>query len=105
MRLPVGPVLAIALLAGGCDKQPEERAQAAGEILPGTITDAMIATDQTRAQPPLAPRAPGGGDAGKPKAKAAAADEPEEEGEGEPAIGATPEASPAPAPAPAPVAT
>ena len=42
---------------GGCDKGKEERAQAAGEILEGTASDAMLKTDQIRSEAPLAPRA------------------------------------------------
>ena len=41
----------------GCDKGKEERAQAAGEILEGTASDAMLQTDQIRSEAPLAPRA------------------------------------------------
>jgi hypothetical protein len=48
--------LALAALAG-CDKGKEERAQAAGEILEGTASDAMLKTDQIRSEAPLAPRA------------------------------------------------
>ncbi len=42
---------------GGCDKGKEERAQAAGEILEGTASDAMLKTDLIRSEAPLAPRA------------------------------------------------
>ena len=48
--------LVLAALSG-CDKGKEERAQAAGEILEGTASDAMLKTDQIRSEAPLAPRA------------------------------------------------
>lgn len=97
MRLSLGPaLLAVALLAG-CEK-PDERKQAAGEILPGTITDAMIATDQTKADPPLAPRPTSSGVAGKAKATAVA-EEDKPSDEATPAASPTPEATPAPTPA------
>ena len=45
----------------GCNKGEEERAQAAGEILEGTASDAMLRTDLIRSEAPLAPRATGTG--------------------------------------------
>jgi hypothetical protein len=57
--------LGLATLAG-CDRGKEERAQAAGEILEGTVSDAMIQTDQIRSEAPLAPRKAGNGGAAKP---------------------------------------
>lgn len=44
------------LIIGGCERKAAEGNKAAGEILEGTTSDAMIATDQSRTAPPLAPR-------------------------------------------------
>ena len=94
-------ILALAVLAvTGCNRKPAEGGQAAGDVLEGTVSDAMIATEQTRSEPPLAPRSgPVDGKAGKKQGKggregkAAAAPEP--------SASATPEASVGPAAAPA----
>ena len=51
----LAPLVLAAL--SGCDKGKEERAQAAGEILEGTASDAMLRTDLIRSEAPLAPRA------------------------------------------------
>lgn len=49
-------VLGLCLLACGCGKKAEEAASSAagGEVLPGTISDAMIDLDTSTASPPLA---------------------------------------------------
>jgi hypothetical protein len=49
---------AAALIAlAGCHKaQPDKQAQAGGQILPGSISDAMLPLDRATSQPPLAPR-------------------------------------------------
>ena len=52
--------LGLAALAG-CARGKEERAQAEGEILEGTVSDAMIRTDEIRSEAPLAPRKTGSG--------------------------------------------
>lgn len=44
------------LILGGCEKKVAEGNKATGEVLEGTITDAMIATDEVRSEPPLAPQ-------------------------------------------------
>ena len=78
-------ILATALLLGlgACKQEPAKKAAAgpgtaAGEVLPGSVSDAMIPVDTLRSQPPLAPKSEGGdkGDAkaksgSKPAAKAA----------------------------------
>lgn len=51
------------LIVAGCDRKPDERTKAAGEVLPGTISDAMIAPDRVRSEPPVAPRKAGPADA------------------------------------------
>ena len=55
-RLLAAAALACLVLAG-CEKKAAEGNKAAGEVLEGTITDAMIATDEVRSEPPLAPHA------------------------------------------------
>lgn len=57
------PVLTFALMIGplavltGCDSfsAPKAGPTASGEVLPGTVSDAMLSTDRSQAQPPLAP--------------------------------------------------
>ncbi|NCP15128.1 MAG: hypothetical protein GW858_13355 [Sphingomonadales bacterium] len=53
-------ILALCLLAAGCSDDPastaEQGAAASGEVLEGSISDAMIPLDQLESQAPLAPR-------------------------------------------------
>ena len=59
--------LAIALLAGlaltGCQekKQAPAKGTAGGEVLPGSVSDAMLPIDTVRSQPPLAPKSDASG--------------------------------------------
>ena len=94
-RLLIAVAFACLVLAG-CDKNAAEGNKAAGEVLEGTISDAMIATDQTRSQPPLAPHNAKATDARGEKAKAKPGDEDSESPEADAAP--TPESSPAPKP-------
>ena len=76
-------IAAAGLALSACNQKKEERAGAAGEVLEGTVSDAMIATDQVRSEAPLAPRASSSGDKGKKAggakaSPAAASDEPPE---------------------------
>ncbi|WP_421851454.1 hypothetical protein [Novosphingobium sp.] len=50
-------VLAPLLLLGACGKSstPQAGPTASGEILPGSVSDAMLDTDRSQAQAPLAP--------------------------------------------------
>lgn len=52
----------LSLLTAACDDQAATTAQegeaAAGEVLPGSISDAMIPLEQLESQAPLAPRQP-----------------------------------------------
>ncbi|MFN3469290.1 MAG: hypothetical protein ACK4Z7_06260 [Novosphingobium sp.] len=50
----------VALLVGGCGKQPDDARTVAegGEVLPGSISDAMIDLDTSTAVPPMAPAKP-----------------------------------------------
>ncbi len=51
-------LLAMPLSLGACNKQDTIRdANASGEILPGSISDAMLPEDRITSQPPLAPQA------------------------------------------------
>lgn len=57
MKKPVLILAAAALLAlPACSKKPETQAQAGGEILEGSISDAMLPLDTATSQPPLAPK-------------------------------------------------
>lgn len=50
-------ILALALTACGTGKKDEGAGKAAGEVLPGSVSDAMIPLDTVRSQAPLAPKA------------------------------------------------
>jgi len=54
-------LLAFAMVAllplSACKKaEPEKTSQAGGEVLPGSVSDAMLPLDTVTSQPPLAPR-------------------------------------------------
>ena len=74
-RFVAALALACSILAG-CDRQAAEGTKATGEVLEGTVSDAMIATEQIRSEPPLAPHIVEAKDAGddgaKPKATSSA---------------------------------
>lgn len=54
-------LLVLALGACGNDNPAKELGgKAEGQILPGSVSDAMIPVDQVKSQPPLAPKAEGG---------------------------------------------
>lgn len=57
-RLACAATLGLVLLTG-CEKQKNDKAQASGEVLQGTVSDAMIETDRVRSEAPLAPRSAG----------------------------------------------
>jgi len=65
----LGLLLGPLLLLAGCDQlsAPKAGPTASGEVLPGTVSDAMLNTDQSQAEAPLAPVANSapGKDAGK----------------------------------------
>lgn len=67
-------IFALALGLAGCTEEAaapsEQGGQAAGEVLGGTISDAMIPLEQLESQAPLAPQAApsaGDGDAAEPE--------------------------------------
>ena len=91
-------ILTLALLAAACTDQAanapaEQGGEAAGEVLGGEISDAMIPLDQLESQAPLAPRQ-------GPSPKDIDAEQPEVSGELAPEDAPAVEAAPA-APAPA----
>jgi hypothetical protein len=66
MRFTVrfAPVLLAPLVLAACQgetKKAEDQRTAVGEILPGSVSDAMLPYDSLRSQPPLAPKAEGSG--------------------------------------------
>lgn len=88
----ISALIALAALTG-CNqsKKAEGAGTAAGEILPGSTSDAMIPLDSVRSQAPLAPKVVNGE-----KAKSRARDAPQAEAE------AAEEAAPAAESAPTP---
>lgn len=72
-------ILAAALLPlSACNSKPDTQAQAGGEILEGSISDAMLPLDTATSQPPLAPKTVTTGGSGDDK------DTAEEDGKAEP---------------------
>lgn len=68
LRLTALVALPLALAAcGSSEKKAKDQRTAAGEILPGSISDSMLPYDTVRSQPPLAPK-----ETGKPGAKGSA---------------------------------
>lgn len=58
--LKSGLVVAAVLALAACNQKPETQAQAGGEILEGSVSDAMLPLDTATSQPPLAPKAVAG---------------------------------------------
>lgn len=58
-QLIVPAMLVLALAGCGADKTRQQGGKAEGAILPGSISDAMIAVDQVKSQAPLAPQSEG----------------------------------------------
>ena len=54
--------LALALALPACDggKKQAAHGTAGGEVLEGSVSDAMLPVDRVRSQPPLAPKSDGG---------------------------------------------
>lgn len=60
MNVRIGTSLLVALALGACQgEKPPEQNGAAGEVLPGSASDAMLPIDTVRSQPPLAPQTEG----------------------------------------------
>lgn len=57
------PILALVILVAGCGDQAaapaEQGGEASGEVLAGSVSDAMIPLDQLESEAPLAPRQAG----------------------------------------------
>lgn len=76
-RLLAVLILPLALTACGGEKKADPVATAAGgDVLEGSVSDAMVPLDTVRSQPPLAPRAADEGDSGDGGAAAKAKDKP-----------------------------
>ena len=86
----------VCLILAGCERKATEGNKAAGEVLEGTISDSMIATDKSRAAPPIAPRKDTAPDAKGSKAKAKPGGDAALVESPTPETSATAEASPAP---------
>ncbi|MGN6356532.1 MAG: hypothetical protein ACTHLU_03520 [Novosphingobium sp.] len=89
----IAPLALVACGSGTSDKKQKDRRIAVGEILPGSVSDAMLPYDTVRSQPPLAPRESGraGGKAGEAaEAEAAASDAPAASAEGPTEVPAEP---------------
>ena len=68
MNKPLVMLAAAALLPlSACNSKPETQAQAGGEILEGSISDAMLPLDTATSQPPLAPKTANTGGSGNDK--------------------------------------
>jgi len=50
-------VMTLPLALSGCDRKAETAATPVSEVLPGSISDAMLPEDRVTSQPPLDPRA------------------------------------------------
>lgn len=91
MTVALSLVMPLTLLAAcsGADKD-QGAGKAAGEVLPGSTSDAMLPLDTVRSQAPLAPRAEGGTKAKSAQASDAAVDGAAAEGAEAPAEAAEP---------------
>lgn len=79
--------LALALAACKGEEKKATGGNAQGEILPGSVSDAMLPLDTVTSQPPLAPKSEGGE---KPDAKAADKPKAEKADSAQPVEGANP---------------
>lgn len=91
----IAPLALVACGSGTSDKKQKDRRTAVGEILPGSVSDAMLPYDTVRSQPPLAPRESGraggkAGEAAEAEAEAAASDAPAASAEGPTEVPAEP---------------
>lgn len=106
MTRAVPPLLALLVLAGcgdlGGSTPAEEGAAASGEVLAGSVSDAMIPLEQLESQAPLAPRqAPPASDIDAEQPEVTPVPGIEELGAGGGAEAGAAPATPAPEPAPA----
>ena len=106
----LGLMLSPLLLLANCSKPsaPQAGPTASGEVLPGTVSDAMLDTDRSRAEAPLAPTAANAASKADTSAASAASDPAADASAGvaEPAeVPAVPAPVPAPSPKPKPAAS
>lgn len=98
----------LALAACQGKEKPAETGTAQGEVLPGSVSDAMLPLDTVRSQPPLAPLTEAAGKSGqgtasgKASGKGALPDEDEDEDADATAAGTAAAAPPSPPAATAP---
>ena len=100
MRLVLISALGLLTLSGCQEKKQAgpSHATAVGEVLPGSVSDAMLPLDSVRSQPPLAPKSePGPAKGDKPQARPKAA----QSGDAAAEAPAKPPADAEPAPPPA----
>ncbi len=96
--------LTLAISACNSEKPPAAAGTAGGEVLPGSVSDAMLPVDTVRSQPPLAPMSDSGdanregGSGGKPSGKAGGKPADKPGSSGRPAAKAVPPKPPAEAP-------
>lgn len=74
LSIPAALALLLALSACNTSSAPQASSTASGEILPGSVSDAMLETDRSQAQAPLAPVAQSAGAKVDPGASTEAAD-------------------------------
>ena len=70
----IWPLAAMALALAACqaEKKPATGGSAGGEVLSGSVSDAMLPIDTVRSQPPLAPKPTGSAAGADAKARGAA---------------------------------
>jgi hypothetical protein len=94
LRLTSIATLSLVLVACQAEKKPEHKGTVAGEILPGSASDAMLPYDTVRSQPPLAPQTEASTDTHGPRAERSGAATRDEEAE--PAADGAPDPAPTP---------
>ena len=80
-RLLILAAAALPLALAACGDKGDKQAQAGGQVLPGSASDAMLPLDTATSKPPLAPRtvdSEAKGDASEAAADPAAAEAPAE---------------------------
>ncbi|HEY0958244.1 MAG TPA: hypothetical protein VGE05_03110 [Novosphingobium sp.] len=86
-------ILPIALSACQSEDKPAQKGTAAGEILEGSASDAMLPLDTVRSQPPLAPRPEASGKAKEEDDEGADGEQPAADASAAPSAPASPTAN------------
>ena len=86
-------ILPVALAACQGEDKPAQKGTAAGEILEGSASDAMLPLDTVRSQPPLAPRPEASGKAKEEGEETAGDEQPEADASAAPSAAASPTAN------------